>query len=139
MGNLALVTANTLHVIESLEQETLAASEAITAGFSVRHDVTTGKFTPANGSSAGEAVAYGMATKTVQAGEPVTAIRRGVIEGYDLSALAFDDWVWLSDTDGLPATTTGTVGLKIGSVVPGAYTTIGTAADKLLRVDYNGF
>jgi hypothetical protein len=137
MTDLALVTANRLYLVESLEQMTLPAVEAIVAGQSVRIDTSTGKFTKANGTTAAEKRAYGMALKTVAAGQPVTAVRKGVVDGYDLSGLAYDADVYLSDTDGMPADAAGTVERKIAKVIPAFATTLGTAADKLLRVDYN--
>lgn len=100
MTDLALVTADKVEIVESRIQLTLPAVEAITAGQAVRLDTSTGKFTKSNASSAAEARIWGIAAKTVAAGEPVTAIRKGVLDGLDLSALDYDDPVWLSNTDG---------------------------------------
>lgn len=135
MANLALVTANKVEVVESFVQMTLPAAEAITAGQAVRIDTSSGKFTLANGTTAAEARIYGVATKTVAAGEPVTAIRKGVFDGYDLSAKAYDLAILLSDTDGTLADTAGTVSTNVGRVIPASSVTVGTALDKLLFVD----
>ena len=83
MANLALVTANQVHIVESIQQMTLPAAEAITPGAPVRIDTATGRFTNANGSSAGEARVWGIATgeKAIPDGATVTAIRRGVLDG----------------------------------------------------------
>ena len=136
MTNLALVTANKVSVVESLEQMTLPALEAITAGMPVKIDPTTGKFCIANGSSAGEARIYGIATKTVAAGLPVTAIRHGVLDGVALSAVAYDAPIYASDTDGTLADSAGTVTTAIvGRVIPATGAVIGAAFDKLLLVD----
>ncbi|MFZ6028032.1 MAG: hypothetical protein ACOYYS_09980 [Chloroflexota bacterium] len=137
MTDLALVTANRLRVVETLEQMTLPAAEAITAGMSVRIDTSTGKFTKANATTTAEKRAYGMATKTVAAGQAVTAVRKGVVDGYDISSLAYDAEVFLSDTDGMPADAAGTIEKKIATVIAGTSTTLGTAYDKLLRIDYD--
>jgi hypothetical protein len=134
MADIALVTANRVKVVESLRQRTLPAAEAIVAGGAVRID-TSGKFTPANGTTATEAAIWGIATKTVAAGEGLTAIRNGSMDGWDLSALAYSAPVYLSDTDGRIGTTAGTVSTVIGRVVPGPATTVGTAYDKILEVD----
>lgn len=135
MADLALVTANRLTVVESFIQDTKVAAEAISAGQLVRYDTSTGKFTKSNATSAAEARTYGMAVRTVAAGEPVTAIRKGVVEGYNLDALAYDADVHLSNTDGAAADAAGTTARILGRVIGGANTTLGTAMDKLLFLD----
>jgi hypothetical protein len=135
MADIALVTANRVTVVESTIQMTLPAAEAITAGQAVRLDTSSGKFTKANGTDAAESRIYGIATRTVVAGEAVTAIRKGVIDGHALSGLDYDAAVYLSDTDGALADAHGTVTVAVGRVVPGTATTLGTAYDKLLFVD----
>lgn len=134
MANIALTTAGRVEVVESLEQMTLLAAEDTTAGAPVRID-TDGKFTNSNASSTTEARTYGIATRTVKAGMPLTALHRGVMDGFALSGLAYDAAVSLSDTDGRVADATGTVNVTIGRVVPGTATTLGTSPDKLLLVE----
>lgn len=136
MANLALVTANRVYVVEAFEQMTLPAAEAITAGQVVRLDTSTGKFTKANASSAAEGRAYGIATKTAAAGVAVTALRRGVMDGFDLSGLDYDDTVYMSDTDGMLADSTGTLDIAIGRVIPATGVPTGTAFDKVLLLDF---
>ena len=135
MAAIALVTADKVEIVESNRQMTLPAAEAIVAGAPVRLDTATGKFTNANGSSAAEARIWGIATRTVVAGEALTAIRNGVMDGWDLSGLAYDAPVYVSDTDGRLDTAAGTVSTVVGRVVPGTATTLGTAYDKLLSVE----
>lgn len=135
MTVIALVTANRVNVVESREQMTLEAAEAITAGFLVRIDTSAGTFTLANGSSAAEARVYGMALKTVAAGEPVTAVRKGVVDGHDLDSLAYDDDVFLSDTDGRADDTAGTVSTVIGKVIPAEGQAVGSNPQKLMLLD----
>jgi hypothetical protein len=134
MANIALTTADRVEVVQSVIQHTAPAAEAIVAGAPVRLDTTTGSFTNANGSSAGEARVYGIATHTVVAGVALTAVRKGVMDGYVLTG-AYDSAVYLSDTDGTLGTTAGTVSTVVGRVIGGHATTLGTAADKLLFVD----
>ena len=111
------------------------AAEAITAGAIVRIDTTAGKFTNGNGSSSTEVRIYGVALKTAAAGEPVTAIRKGVLDGWDLSGMNYDAAVYASDTDGRLDTAAGTVSLVIGRVIPGTANLLGASPDKLLFVD----
>ncbi len=135
MTDIALVTANKVEIVESIEQMTLTAAEAITAGMAVRLDTSTGKFTKANGSSTTENRIYGIATKTVAAGMPVTAVRQGVMDGWDLSGLNYDAVVYLSDTDGRLGDSAGTVSTVVGRVIPGTSEAVGTGFSKLLLVD----
>ena len=141
MANLTLVTANKVEIVESLEQMTLPTAEACNPGQLVRLDTSTGKFTKGNASSASEATVYGIATGGVAnvAGQPITAIRHGVIDGFDLSGFDYGDPVYISVTDGaLTDTTPGAYGedVLVGRVIPGTSTTLGTAYDKLLLVDF---
>jgi hypothetical protein len=133
-NEIALTTADRVEIVESIIQMTLPTDEAVTAGMAVRLVTTTGKFTKANGSAAGEARIWGVATKTVASGMPLTAIRVGVMDGWDLSAMAYDDVVYLSDTDGRLSTVAGTVNTVVGRVIPGTSTTLGTAYDKILQI-----
>ena len=134
MALIALTTADRVEVVESIEQHTAKASEAITAGFAVRLDTTTGKFTPANGTTAGEARIYGIATATVATNGDLTAIRKGVMDGWVFSQ-AYDAAIYLSDTDGRLGDAAGTVSVVVGRVLPVFGQTLGTAADKVLFVD----
>ena len=135
MTVIALATADRVRVVESIQQLTLVAAEAIVAGNAVRIDTTTGKFTKANGSGAGEARIYGIATKTVPAGMPCTAIRRGILGGWVLDALAYDASIFLSDTDGAIDTAAGTVSTLLGRVVPLQQTPLGVNPNKGFSVE----
>jgi hypothetical protein len=133
MANIALKTADRIEVVESIIQTTLPAAEAITAGAPVRID-SSGNFTNANGTTSTEADAYGIATRTRQAGEALTAIRKGVLDGFTFSQ-AFNAAIYLSDTDGRLADAAGTVSKIAGRVLPGTANLVGAAKDKLLFVD----
>lgn len=133
MALIAVATAGKVHVVESIEQATLPAAEAILAGAIVRID-TDGKFTNGNGTSTTENRIYGVATKSVIAGQPVTAIAKGVMDGFTFSQ-AYDAILYASDTDGRIGDAAGTASKIIGRVIPGWAETLGTAAAKLLRVE----
>lgn len=134
-NEIALTTANKVEIVESVVQMTLPTDEAVTAGMAVRISTTTGKFTKANGTGAAEARAWGVATRTVASGQPVTAVRVGVMDGWDLSSMDYDAPVYLSDTDGRLSTVAGTTSVVIGRVIPATSTTLGTAYDKILQVE----
>ena len=130
MANLSISEVAPVKVVE---QFTAPAGEAITKGQAVRFDTSTGYFTKANGSAAGEARIKGIALETVVAGQPLTAVVKGILDlGDALDALTYDDDVYLSDTDGTLADSAGTVSVIVGETVPG----LGhTTPDKLLRID----
>lgn len=133
MADISVTTADRVEVVESILQKTLVAAEAISAGAPVRID-TAGKFTNANATTTTENRIFGIATRTVAAGEPLTAIRIGVLDGFTFSQ-AYDAIIYLSDTDGRLADAAGTVSTIVGRVVPGTANSIGSNPDKVLFVD----
>lgn len=135
MTDLALVTAGKIHVVESETQMTLPFAEAVALGQAVRLDTTLGKWTLSKGTSAPEARIWGVLVSKDPAGAVGTAVRKGVVDGYALTALAYDAAVYLSDTDGTLADAAGTVSTVVGRVIPATATTTGTAYDKLLQID----
>lgn len=134
MAAISLVTAGRVRIVESIVQMTLPAAEAINAGAAVRIDVASGKFTNANSSTAPEARVYGIAVKTVPAGMPVTAVRKGVLDGWNITQ-AYDAAVYLNDADNVLGDAAGTVSTVVGRVIPGTAVTLGTAFDKSVFVD----
>lgn len=135
MANVVLKTANRVEIVESIQQMTLVAAEAIVPGAPVRID-TAGKFTNANGTTTTENRVWGIAVgqKAIAAGVAVTAVRRGVLDGYTFSQ-AYDAPIYLSDTDGTLGDSAGTVSTIVGRVIPGTSVTLGTSPDKLLSVE----
>lgn len=134
MANIALATSGRVEIVgRPTLQLTLPAAEAITAGEAVRID-TNGKFTGANGTTTTENRVYGVASHAAAAGETVTAVRKGLMDGFTFTQ-AYDAPIYLSDTDGALADAAGTVSTVVGRVVPAWAQPVGTAADKLLFVD----
>lgn len=118
--------------------DVLIASEAIEAGAPVRLVTTTGKAANGNATSAAEARIVGVALMSVAAGEAVEVLMYGEMDGFVLTDQDYDEAIYLSDTDATLADAAGTVEVIIGRVVPALATTLGTAADKLLRVNCLG-
>lgn len=133
MATIAVAEAGKIRIVESIEQMTLVAAEDILAGAPVRID-TNGLFTNANGTTTTENAAYGIGTRTVKAREALTAVRKGVLDGFTLTG-AYWAQVFVSDTDGRLDTAAGTQSKVVGRVIPGTATPLGTAYDKLLLVD----
>lgn len=137
MSALALVTSGKLRVVESIQQLTLPFAESVNVGQCVRIDTSTGKWTKANGTTTGEARIWGVLVSKDAAGAVGTAIRKGVVDGFDLASLAYDLAIYMSDTDGTLSDSAGdsTVDVIVGRVLPATSTTLGTSYDKLLEID----
>lgn len=133
MALIALKTADRVEVVRSDIQDTLIAAEAITAGAPVRID-TAGKFTNGNGTTTTENDVYGIATRTVVAGQPLTAIKKGLMDGFTFSQ-AYWALIYVSDTDGRLGDAAGTASKVVGRVFPGNANVLGAAIDKILLVD----
>ena len=133
MADIAVTTAGKIHIVGTPEcQLTLPAGEAIVAGAPVRIS-TAGTFVNGNGTTATEAAIYGIATASVASGMPVTAVRRGVLDGFTFSQ-AFAAYIYVSDTDARLGDAAGTVSVRAGMVIPGTAQYAGSY-DKLLLVD----
>jgi hypothetical protein len=133
MADIAVAVAGKIDIVESIHQMTLPATEAIVAGAPVRIH-TDGKFTNANGTSTTENDLWGIATVSAAAGEPVTAVRRGVLDGFTFSQ-AYNAPIYVSDTDGRLGDAAGTASKVVGRVIPAWSQRLGTAADKVLSVE----
>lgn len=134
MSAIALVTADKLRPVEVFEQLTGVANETIAKGAVVRLDGTTGKFMNGNGTTATEAAVYGIASHAAVAGQGLTAWRDAVLDGFDLSGLAYWAAVYVADADGGLDTAAGTVSVLAGRVIPAYAQPLGVAPDKLLRL-----
>ncbi len=135
MANISLVTSGKIRVVESIIQSTHPFAESCNVGQAVRFDTTAGTLTKANGSSTTENRIWGILVSKDGASVGGTVIRKGVIDGFDLSGMNYDAPVYLSDTDGTLNTSAGTVSTIIGRVIPAHAQTLGNSPDKLLYVD----
>ena len=121
MATITVVTADVAPV-EIFEKFTLPVAEAVTAGQYVRVKVATGEIELGNASSATE-VGYrkGIALHAAAVGDALTVLKRGIISLGEtaLSSYAYEDPIYLSDTDGTLQTTAGTVSTVVGRIYPG--------------------
>jgi hypothetical protein len=122
----------TLDIEESLEQMTLPLAADTDEGVPVYVN-SSGKFAQCDASVIGTAGFYGITTRKGKAGEPVTAIARGVVGGFTLTQ-NFGTDVFLSDTTGKLADAAGTVSRKVGEVIPAYGQPRGGTPAKLLRI-----
>ncbi len=129
-------TAADVGAVRIVEQFTGPTDEVVTKGQACRLATATGKITLANGSAAGEARMLGIAiTGAEVAGMSLTVLVKGDVDlGDVLTAMTYDDDVYLSDTDGALGTGAGdsTVNKIAGQVVP---SWVDGTADKLFRLD----
>lgn len=137
MASIAVTTAGRIHVVSSIEQATLPAAVALLAGDTVSID-SDGKFVKGDGDGAGLLpTIYGIATRSVAAGETVTAVRRGVLSGYTFGSTAYWTAVLAADTAGEITVTAGesngaSADVTIGRVIPVWDQLIGSTPDKAL-------
>ena len=118
---------------ESRLQDTQTAGEALTAGQVVTYATATGswvKYTAATGLNP-----YGVVLRSVAAGESVTAIRKGVIDGYNLDSYTYNAAMYTSATAGAVADATSANAVVLGRVIPARSHLRGNNPDKLLFVD----
>lgn len=123
-----------LRVEESIEQGTYPTGEAIAEPMAVRFD-TNGKVVKASAAAAGTADVKGIGlARRPGANYGLTVLKQGVLEGFDLSSLAFGAAVYLSDTPGRLSTAAGTVSVIVGYVEPIHNNLNGGTPGKVLRV-----
>jgi hypothetical protein len=135
MAELALVTADTLRIVRSDEQQTGVANVAITAGQLIREDATTGKWVLADADTAADIGKSYMATRSAAAGTALTGLKKGEVDGFDLTDYDFGDPMYMGNTAGAISDAAGTTSKVVGQVVAGHSQRLGSAPDKLLRVD----
>ena len=135
MANLALVTADKIHIAtplgNAMDKLSAPAAVAITAGQAIQLN-SSGKWALAKATTAALARRVYIADRTVLAGQSVTGYRYAQIDGFDVSALAYNAQIFLSDTDGALADAAGTVSTVVGHVIAGWAQPLGTAADKII-------
>ena len=92
------------------------AAESVTRGAAL-HITSAGKAGLADANAAGKQQFRGISLGKGGAGQGISLLKRGKVAGFDLSALAYDAPVYLSDTVGRLADTAGTLSVLVGRVV----------------------
>lgn len=132
MADIALVEAGKLRIVgipNPQAQHTAVAAAELQEG-DVVYLNTNGQWGKADDTTNDDP--WGMVWQHAYAGEAVTAFRDGtIIDGFALSALAYQAKVYLSATAGRIADA-GT--LEIGEVVPAMSQPHGTVPDKVLKL-----
>lgn len=139
MADLTLVAAGKLRIEESYEQFNAIAAEDLGIGQAVKYipsSTGAGKVNKADATDATKGRAVGLVTAAVKAGHPVTVLKKGVVDGFDLSGLDYGASVFLSDTPGALADAAGTQNVKVGFVQAVAESNIGVAFNRLLAINF---
>ena len=140
MASIAVTTAGSVHVVESIEQITLPVGEAILAGDTLSIDAN-GRFVKADADGAGAlALPRAVATRSCAIYEPVTGIVKGVMTGWTLTAVAYSAAILASDTAGeITATSSesngGSADVALGHVIPIWDHLIGGSPEKAIRIN----
>lgn len=117
MADLTVTNASPVFTESITEIRTyLAGAGGITAGQSFYLDPTTGTALPTTAGTAGKFQVRGIALDTVGAGQGFDAIIKGYVAGVDVSGLAFDALVYVSNTSGKLADAAGTSSSVAGRV-----------------------
>lgn len=126
------VTTASVAVLDPIKSDIRSyfAAEAITAGQAV-YFTTAGKVGVADANAAGKQQFRGIALQSVGAGSAVEVLHQGEINGFGVSALNGDAFVYLSDTAGVLADAAGTMTVPCGRVLA---LTNGSLMTKVLRV-----
>lgn len=120
MADIALTAAQVSPVNEvECEFWTLIAGATITRGQAVAID-SNGKGVLADGSTGAANNVRGIALAGAASGEPITILVHGSIYGFDLSAVAYDAVVYVSNTAGALSAAAGDsdVDVVVGRVKP---------------------
>jgi hypothetical protein len=140
MASIAVTTAGSVHVVESIEQITLPVGEAILAGDTLSIDAN-GRFMKADADGAGAlALPRAVATRSCAIYEALTGIKKGVMTGWTLTAVAYSAAILASDTAGeITATSSesngGSADVAIGFVVPIWDHLIGGSPEKAICIN----
>lgn len=119
MADLALYSGATAHAIwpEKAKIKPVKANETV-ANAQAAYLASTGKYGLADANAAGKHQFRGIFLEAAGSGQGTSLLERGTVGGYDVSGMAYDALVYLSDTVGTLSSTAGTATIVVGRVVP---------------------
>lgn len=117
MADIAVVAAE-VGMVDPLKAKTrqMIAAETITAGQTIYQN-SDGKAALCDGGAAGTAQFRGIAMNGAGAGQAVTVLWEGEVEGFTITSLAYDARVYASTTAGALADAAAAVAVTCGRVV----------------------
>jgi hypothetical protein len=120
MTDVAL-TATKIAPVYALEHEiyTFIAGTTITAGQSVCLTIATGKLDLADANGSGNTLQVrGIALNGGGAGDSIAVLKRGWVEGFTVSGLAYDLVIYQSNTAGALGDSAGGSSIYVGRILP---------------------
>lgn len=103
---------------EKAKIKPVIANETLAQG-AAAYLASTGKYGAARAGTAGKQQFRGIILQAAGAGQGTSLLEKGAIGGFNVSAMAYDALVYLSDTaGGLLADAAGTMTVPVGRVVP---------------------
>jgi len=120
MANEVALTAARIALVDIHNSEVFSwkAEAALTEGQALYLHATNGTADVADANDSGKQQFRGIALQQVAAGQTVDILKRGRVEGFTVSALSYDDPIYLSDTAGSLSTAVGTMTVNCARVVP---------------------
>jgi hypothetical protein len=133
MATVALDTAGVVDIVLAKEPNlSMIGATNIVASQCYRPD-SNGAAVLAVATAASNGAGARLALRTAPAGEPVSFMRSGVVDGFNVSQTN-GAVLYLSDT-GTVADAPGTVTIILGRVIPGNANVLSAARDKVVEVD----
>jgi len=119
MADLALYSGATAHAIwpEKAKIKPVKAAETVANG-QAAYLASTGKYGLADANASGKHQFRGIFLEAAGSGQGTSLLERGTIGGYDVSAMAYDALVYLSNTAGALSDSAGGATIVCGRVVP---------------------
>lgn len=119
-NEIALTVAQVAAIPSSLGLEiaSFKTTEAIAKGEAVYFLTSTGTIGIADADASNKQQIRGIALEGVAAGQFVDILKRGLLAGYTVSGMSYDDKVYLSNTVGDLSTANGTLTVECGRIVP---------------------
>lgn len=120
MANEVALTAARIALVDPNDNEIFSwvAQQALTEGMPLYLHATNGTADIADANDSGKFQFRGIALQAVAAGQTVDILKRGRVFGYTVSALSYDDPIYISDTVGRLSTAAGSTTVIAGRVVP---------------------
>lgn len=79
---------------------------------------SSGTYGLADANAANRQQIRGVALEAAGAGQAISMLEEGLVYGYTITGMAYDDLVYVSDTAGALSTTVGTLTVQCGRIVP---------------------
>lgn len=137
MAVIALANTNKVNIatVGPVHQFTGVAAEVIPPGSPVITHTASGSLLLADANTALLKGCVGVTSRGGSIGAALTVVVKGLMEGWDFTAVGFGSSVFVSDTVGGLDTVTGSATVRVGVVLPIHSQALGGTPNKMLFVD----